>query len=63
MQITKKYVIKTISVDGLLKDVKDTYGDHIFRSYGYDSESEAIEAIASANHFGDVVIITKIKAN
>jgi hypothetical protein len=42
---SKKYFIKEISDDGLIKDVIDYRGDRVFDNWGYDSEEEAWLAI------------------
>lgn len=38
---SKRYYIKELSEDGLVKDIKDTYGDNPFNSWGYDDEESA----------------------
>jgi hypothetical protein len=42
---SKRYFIKELSPDGLLKDVLGRWGDGSFSFYGYDSEEDAWSAI------------------
>jgi len=43
MTLTKRYLWKTLSEDGLLKDPKDLWNDCIFNKWGYNTKEEAIE--------------------
>lgn len=51
MKRTKRYMVKTLSPDGLLKEPKNKYGDDDFFDCGYDSEDAAWEAIEEAFKF------------
>ncbi len=42
MTLTLRYLWKTLSEDGLLKDPKHTWGDCIFNQWGYKTKEEAI---------------------
>ncbi len=53
----KRYAIKQISEDGLLKDPKGRWGDCAFYST-YESEAEAIRAIHEDDDFDDLIILT-----
>lgn len=55
----KGYMIKEISPDGLLKDPKDIWGNHLFRD-SYETEECAIQTIKNANKLGPYVILTVV---
>jgi hypothetical protein len=42
MQLTKRYLWKILSEDGLLKDPMHTWGDCIFNRWGYQTKEDAI---------------------
>jgi hypothetical protein len=42
---TKRYYIKEISRDGLIKDPMNSWGETTFNAWGYTSEEEAWSAI------------------
>ena len=42
MNLTKSYLWKTLSEDGLLKDPMHPWGDCIFNQWGYKTKEEAI---------------------
>lgn len=42
MTLTKRYLWKTLSEDGLLKDPKHYYGEYVFNRWGYETKEEAI---------------------
>jgi len=42
MELTKRYLWKTLSEDGLLKDPMHTWGDCVFNPWGYKTKEEAI---------------------
>jgi hypothetical protein len=42
MELSKRYLWKTISEDGLLKDPMNTWGDQVFNQWGYKTKEEAI---------------------
>lgn len=41
----KRYIIKEISEDGLLKDPRDSWGNCVFEESGYGSEKDAWKAV------------------
>ena len=42
MELTKRYLWKTLSEDGLLKDPMHTWGECFFNRWGYKTKEEAI---------------------